>query len=567
MASKPPNRHSNSAAAKSAAANVMSTMKQIYVALEHAGKTHPVGVMRFDVKQGFGYFTYLPTYSGPPLDPVNMDYRRPVDPKDRLRRGERTFVVDTASNPGLMHSVFQDAMPGQWGMTVLAAEYPEIRQMKDAEKLHWMNARTSGALSFFVERRADEVPVKGLEELEVVRRKCAEFLARLQKMGLEGIRNPAVASHGGVMPKASYEDAQGRHWIAKFDRPGEGTQYSVLEHATCVMAQRCGVTTPTTKVLADGMGGHMFLTERYDRGANERSHKLSMMSLTNAKAAGDGDYRDIFKVLKDVVNEAAWPAQRDEMLRRLAFNVGMNVTDDHLRNHEVRLTASGDWELTPAYDLVPVQGPSPHQCAVFGQARASINLQDPESRALWTRVAGELGVTPEHVFGIVGGVAKTIEAEWPALVESIGLNRFNQMNALMAAEVGCKVPFPERAKAFVPLDANVKAELQVAHQHMARALSVLRGDVRLGRGEDLAMSKQLVQLSGDAPRLAHALKAAGNTAASEMLMMAPLKNAARAVLSPNEVDGAAWRDLEDSVSSLGAVAAAPRAAPARHRTP
>jgi hypothetical protein len=544
-------------------------MKQIYVALEHAGKTHPVGVMRFDVKQGFGYFTYLPTYDGPPLDPVNLDYRKPVDPKDRLRRAERVFVVDSAANPGLMHSVFVDAMPGQWGMTVLAAEYPEIRQMKDCEKLYWMNARTSGALSFFVQRRADEVPVKGLDQLEAVRKQCAEFLAKLQKMGLEGVRNPAVASHGGVMPKASYEDAQGRHWIAKFDRPGEGTQYSVLEHAACVMAQRCGITTPETKTLADGMGGHMFLTERYDRGPNDRNHKVSLMSLTGAKEAGAGDYRDIFAVLKQVTNPATWPAQRDEMLRRMAFNIGLNVTDDHLRNHEVRLLNSGNWELSPAYDLVPVSGPSPHQCAVFGNARASINLQNPATKELWTRIASELGATPEHVLGIVGSVASTIEAEWPSLVESVGLNRFNQMSALMAAEVGCGVPFPERAKsqAVVPLDARAKAELASGQQLMARTLAALRGTQPVARGEDLTLSKALLALSEAAPRLAHLVRGAGHHAASELLLMAPLKNAARAVLESSNADPNVWRDLEDASSSIEAVVSPRATAAARPRTP
>lgn len=541
----------------------MSTMKQIFVALEFGGKTHPVGVMRFDVKHGFGYFTYLPTYEGPPLDPINMDYRTAVDPKDRLRKGERTFVVDTASCPGLMHSVFQDAMPGGWGMQVLMAEYPDIRQMKDAEKLHWMNSRTSGALSFFVQRREDEVPVKGLNELEVVRKKCADFLETLQKMGLDQVRNPAVASHGGVMPKASYEDAQGRHWIAKFDhfnRTGQAMQNTVLEHAACVMAQRCGISTPNTRVLADGMGGHMFLSERYDRGANERYHKVSMMSLTGAKEAGAGDYRAIFKVLKQIASPESYPAQRDEMLRRLAFNIGLNVTDDHLRNHEVRLTASGTWELTPAFDLMTVPGDSPHQCAVFGQAKANINLQDPASKVLWTRIANELGVPVSHVFGIVGGVAATIEAEWPALVSSVGLNKYNQMNALTAAEIGCKVPFSDNAKALIPLDGKANADLYGALQQMERALPVLRGETQLARGDDLKMSQQLLALSGEAPRLAHLLRGAGHVAASELMLMAPLKNAARAVLASAEKDAASlWRDLEDAHSSLGAVVRAPNA--------
>lgn len=547
----------------------MSTMKQIYVALEHAGKTLPVGVLRFDSKQGFGYFTYLANYDGPPLDPINLNYKAPVDPRDRLRRGERVFVVDAAANPGLMHQVFVDAMPGGWGMAVLQAEYPEIRQMKDAERLHWMGARTSGALSFFVQARADEVPVRGLDQLEVIRAKCAEFQAKLEKMGLAGVRNPAVASHGGVMPKASYEDAQGRHWIAKFDQPGVGTQVSLMEHLTVSMARRCGITTPETKTLADGMGGHMFLSERYDRGAQERNHKASFMSLTGAKDAGAGDYRDMFATLKKVCDPVAWPQQRDELLRRMAFNVGLNVTDDHLRNHEVRLMSSGNWELSPAFDLVPVSGPSPHQCAIFGSARANINLSNPATRELWTRIAQELDTSPEHVLGLVGGMAATIEAEWPAMVEQSGMNRFNQMNALMAAEVGCAVPFPERARSLVtaPLDTKTKTELAEAGRLLQRAMALLKG-APPANGEDLAVSKALVQLSAEAPRLAHLLRGAGHPVASEHLLLAPMKNAARAVLEPATIDPRAWRDLEDTISSVGAaVAAGPTSRPSSRAAP
>lgn len=530
-------------------------MKQIYVALERAGKSVPVGVIRFDDKQKFGYFTYLQTYDGPPLDPVNLNYRAPVDPKDRFRRGERVFVVDANLNPGLMHQVFVDAMPGQWGMAVLQAEYPEIRQMGDAERLHWMGARTSGALSFFVQTQAKERVVHGLDELEVVRAKCAEFLAKLQKMGLEGIRNPAVASHGGVMPKAAYEDSSGRHWIAKFDRPGEGTQYSVLEHLACRLAARCGITTPETRAIPDGMGGHMFLTERFDRTAEQRHHKASFMSLSKARDAAAGDYRDIFKTLKSICGPAVWPAQRDEMLRRMAFGVGLNITDDHLRNHEARLTPAGSWELSPAFDLVPVSGPSPHQCALFGRPRADINMDKAGTRAFWAGVAEELGATPEHVIGLVEKVSDTIKAEWPALVKTGGLNRFNQMNALMAAEVGCAATFPEEPSVgarVIPLSAKTRQALASARQDIDRALRAVRGESKLSGAESLKLSMAMTRLSGDSADLARQLQQAFMSAASEAMLATPWQTAARALLEGTASDGRLVRDLEEVASMLDA---------------
>lgn len=528
-------------------------MKQIYVALMHAGRQLPVGVIRFDEERQFGYFAYLSNYDGPPLDPVNLDYRKPMDPKDRRRKSERVFLVNSHVNPGLMHSVFVDAMPGQWGMQVLAAEYPEIRQMRDAERLYWMGARTTGALSFFLETAGEERTVKGLDELEAVRAKCAEFLAKLKKMGLDGVRNPAVASHGGVMPKAAYEDASGRHWIAKFDRPGEGTQYGLLEHLAHTMARKAGVDTPETRALNDGMGGHMFLTERYDRSASGRFHKVSFMSLLDAKEAGAGDYRDVFRALRQVASEAAWPQQRDELLRRMALNIGLNVTDDHLRNHEIRLMGDGSWELSPAFDLVPVSGPSPHQCSLFGQPRADLNLEKPATLAFWSRVAQELAIEESHVLGVVAGVGDSIRKEWPALVEQSGMNRFNQMQALMAAEVGCGTPFPSFQAATQPMTPDQRKEVAEAARLLDIGRKVLAG---ASGATDVAakVAAALRKLNDDAPRLAQALRLAGHKDAADAMLMAPLSAAAHSVMDPtHRPDGLTLTELEECSARIHAV--------------
>lgn len=540
-------------------------MKQIYVAMEFAGKAHPVGVIRFDAAQNFGYFSYLPTYEGPPLDPINLDYRKPFVPGvDRFRRAERVFVVDPVKCPGLMHQVFVDAMPGQWGMAVLQAEYPEIRQMREAERLHWMGARTTGALSFFVQARANENTVHGLDQLEIVRAKCAEFMAKLQKMGLDGVRNPAVASHGGVMPKAAYEDGSGRHWIAKFDRPGEGLQYTLLENAASLMARRCGITVPKTKAIADEVDGHIFLTERFDRTGRDKYHKASFMTLTGAKEAGTGDYRDVFEVLRQVADPARWPAQRDEMLRRMAFNVGLNVTDDHLRNHEVRLMPDGSWELSPAFDLVPVSGSAPHQCAIFGKARMDINLDKPATKAFWTEVASQIGASAEHVHSIVREVATALKNEWPALVESCGMNRFNQMNALMAAEVGCGIPFPSSPKQapVVPLTSEAVEHLKAAAKTINKAAALFKGAV-VTNEQAVQVSKELMTLNSDAPKLSLQLRQAGKAVVADALSRLSLRTASSTVLEANPADRHLANDFEEAEAQLrAALASIQRAAPA-----
>jgi len=46
-------------------------------------------------------------------------------------------------------------------------------------------------------------------------------------------------------------------------------------------------------------------------------------------------------------------AMREELFKRMVFNILMDNTDDHERNHSICLNLDGYYDLTPAYDVVP----------------------------------------------------------------------------------------------------------------------------------------------------------------------------------------------------------------------
>lgn len=433
-------------------------MKDVFVGLRVGVEMLPVGVIRFDERVPVGVFMYLPSYEGPPLDPINLNYRS-TESGGSIRLGPRSFGVDPKVAPGLLHGVFQDCLPGAWGMMVLRAEYPQLRGMRDAALLHWFGSRTVGALQFFVHSPEDERPVNGIEALYAVRRQSEEFQRTLQAMQLHGARNPAVASHGGVMPKASFVDEDGRHWLAKFNTLGHGRQYTALEYLSCQMAGLAGVDVPETDVIEmPGSDEKIFLTRRFDRQGDERSHRISMFSLLQSgtvREIGDGDYRMLFAKVRQIVPEVQWQAQATQMLRRMAYAIGMNVLDDHLRNHEMLLDpVTGEWRLAPAYDLVPESSEAGHGCGLFGQPRASLDLEAQQGRAFWSRVAREVGLPIEYVEREVAQVRGAILQYWPSLVENSGLlNPYNRINALMAMEIGCGVA-PQSAQRSAQRDAD-----------------------------------------------------------------------------------------------------------------
>lgn len=416
-------------------------MKEIYVALEMGQGMVPVGVIRFDVAKRVGVFAYLPTYDGPPLDPVNLDYTSESSGSS-IRLGPRSFAVDPLVCPGLLHGVFQDYLPGGWGMSVLRADNPEIRGMLDAQLLHWFGSRTVGAMRFFINEPDVEHPAQGMAELLEARRKSLDFQRTMAAMELNGLKNPAVASHGGVMPKASYQDEFGQHWLAKFDQFNNVRQYATLEFLAIQMAQRLGISVPQTRLLPTPDGGRIFLTQRYDRQMDGARHRVSMFSLLNSREVRDiseGDYRQMFKALGQVVPPHSLQDQQMELLTRMAMNVGLNIVDDHLRNHELCCDpASGEWSLAPAFDLVPESQAAGHGCGLFGKPRATLDLEDPEAREFWRQVASELGFAEELVEKVVAEVRDTILNDWPAMVGQDGmLADFNQANAIMAMRIGC----------------------------------------------------------------------------------------------------------------------------------
>lgn len=56
-----------------------------------------------------------------------------------------------------------------------------------------------------------------------------------------------------------------------------------------------------------------------------------------------------------------------ELFRRVAFDVGVNNTDDHLRNHDFLREKAG-WRLSPAFDINPNPNPEVRRTSIAGAA-------------------------------------------------------------------------------------------------------------------------------------------------------------------------------------------------------
>lgn len=373
-------------AAASPAAGAKPPRKEIYIALMTGEKPVPVGILSYaEVKRADGSvetgacgFSYLPRYQGPSLDPINLNYKE---------AGTRHFALPTNLKSSGLFRVFADSLPGSWGRRLLANEIPGIDKLNDVQLLAKLaeEGRATGALLSFTRRPGDETPLSQLSQVEDVRVKSMKDLMNLASR-LSKNELGASLVHGGARAKTTFHDIDGEvglrgtHYIVKFNDRVDAYNSARLEHATLCLAREAGINAVRTKVIRvrqDGqIIGDMFLTERYDRSTDEsgmdvRCHKVSIFALTDpdqVSAQDKGDYMHAFEALRKCSSDPK--ADCDLLYLRMLFNVAVNNTDDHLKNHEVLVSAGTDGasvcRLAPAYDLLPIAHPYVHTTKIAG---------------------------------------------------------------------------------------------------------------------------------------------------------------------------------------------------------
>ena len=94
--------------------------------------------------------------------------------------------------------------------------------------------------------------------------------------------------------------------------------------------------------------------KRFDRAGGRRLHSLSARVALQAAAEGFG-YPELAQLLrrKGVVEGDLYVAHMRELFRRMVFNILIDNTDDHEKNHALLVTDAQQYELSPAYDVLP----------------------------------------------------------------------------------------------------------------------------------------------------------------------------------------------------------------------
>lgn len=160
------------------------------------------------------------------------------------------------------------------------------------------------------------------------------------------------SSLGGARPKALISN-NGTQSILKFNEPGEFNDMSLIEHATMTLAVKANIRVASTSVVKVN-AGHALLIKRFDREKGLRLHAISA-NVALKSAEQTFGYPELaqwlrrFGLSKDALNRT----QMKELFRRMVFNILIDNTDDHEKNHALIANEQGEFALSPAFDLLP----------------------------------------------------------------------------------------------------------------------------------------------------------------------------------------------------------------------
>lgn len=298
-----------------------------------------------------------------------------------------------------------DARPDRWGERVIRFIDKPAR-LSLLEYLYFAGDDRFGALGVstspdqYVPRRLGPLPA--LEEADQIH----DLIRKVQDnepipTELRRLVSPG-ATMGGARPKALL-NMDGEQWVIKFS-DGEPADTPLIEHATMTLARNAEIRTAPTMAVRLTVG-HAVAIRRFDRAGAGRRHCIS--AAVALRAAGEPfGYPELAQLLRrrGVAEENRYTRDMRELFRRMVFNILMDNTDDHEKNHALVMTGPGGYELAPAFDVLPSGQALGFQQMRVGEQAADSTLANAMSMsALFALKRDEAAREAQAVAQVVNG--------------------------------------------------------------------------------------------------------------------------------------------------------------------
>jgi serine/threonine-protein kinase HipA len=342
-----------------------------------------VGAVAWDDENGTASFEYEPEFvqTGLELSPIMM----PAEASRNYRFVDHRNTSTFKGLPGLL----ADVLPDKYGNTLinqwLVKNNRPANSINPVETLCFIGQRAMGALEFepaMPKAKGQSIRLEMNELIDITSKILSgrqEFLANLQpeqEKALQAILKIGTSA-GGARAKAliafnkeTQEIRSGQadvprgfeHYLVKFDgieddQFGTSKGYGRVEMAYYKMALDAGIEMMESELLEENGRAH-FMTKRFDRlnGAS-KVHVQSFCALRHYDFNDVSlySYEDLFETMRLLV--LPYP-QAEQLYRRMVFNVIAKNCDDHTKNFAFTMDQSGEWSLSPAFDVCYAYRPS-----------------------------------------------------------------------------------------------------------------------------------------------------------------------------------------------------------------
>lgn len=409
-----------------------------------------IGLVAWDPALAYAAFEYAPGFleSGIELSPVMMP----------LTQGSFAFPSLSRETYRGLPGMLADSLPDKFGNSLIDQWLAESSLAPDSfnpvQRLLYVGQRGMGALEFHpvIEQQQPENISLNIEELvelssQVLTLKESERaqldptdtpanvegLAKILSVGTSagGARAKAIIAWNeqtGDVRSGQVDAGEGySYWLLKFDGVSNNRDkeladpkgYGRIEYAYYLMALEAGIAMTRSRLMEENGRAH-FMTQRFDRvTGGQKLHMQTLCALGHHdfNVPGATSYEQAFLLCEQL---GLGMAAREQLFLRMVFNVVAYNRDDHSKQISFLMDKTGDWRLSPAYDMTFSFNPagaftSSHQMSV-NRKRAEITDED------FMAVAQRQGLNGSSAKRLVRTVREVI-ANWRDYATRAGVHR------------------------------------------------------------------------------------------------------------------------------------------------
>lgn len=417
------------------------TTRKIYVRLGAGGV--PVGELIVDAEPGgreTSTFTYDPAWIAN-ADAFAMAPRMPL--------GSAPLYSNKATDGSSLPGPIADGTPDSWGRAVIkmalgGRTLTDLDYLLEADDflragaLRYFDGPNADATALAPPKKAGQVSIPRLVDLEQIIVEARAFENdpvhyrenRAKVVGGELLRN-AVGTLGGARPKVNAQHKDGSLWIVKLAKFDDRYGVAPAEVMALWLAERVGITAATAEVLPSSQRFPVAIVKRFDRtDRGARIPFISAQTFMGLAGAEPSNYVDVAMQMRAFSRDPK--ADMRELFLRLMFNVLIQSTDDHLRNHGFLYRGGGKWGLSPAFDI----NPDPDEGTTLKTAISELHGNVPDIDAV-VDAAPYFEIDTAEAASIAFSMATTIKNEWRAI---------GQKASMTAADFRAIAPAMENAQ-------------------------------------------------------------------------------------------------------------------------